>query len=112
MLAFASSALPFLLALAFGIAGVVNILGAGGTRANFQRWGYPSGFNRLTGATEIVGAALLAYAATRPFGLVLLLVVMAGALATLIRHREGPKHLVPAIVLTGLLGLCALLPLT
>ena len=95
--------LPWLLAFAFAAAGIVNLLGIGSVRADFAHWGYPAWFHRLVGVVELLGAALLAWSPTRVFGTLGLLAIMAAAILTLLRHREGAAHLVPAIALSVLL---------
>lgn len=87
------------LALAFAGAGAANLAGAGTIREDFWRWGYPAGFHRVTGAIEIIGAALLLPEATRDAGLLLLGFTMVAALATLLRHRAGLRHIAPAAAL-------------
>jgi len=59
---------------------------------NWDRWGYSRLFMKATGAAELVALGLfwwpgLELVAAAGLGLVLL-----GALATLIRHREGLSH--------------------
>ena len=103
VVSFAATVLPWLLAFAFAGAGVANLLGIGSIRADFARWGYPPGTHRVVGLIEIVGAGLLLHPAMRLPGIAVLGAVMLGALATLVRHHEGWKHLAPAIGLAGLL---------
>jgi hypothetical protein len=70
------------------------ILKLGGKVApDWERWGYPRQLMYTTGIAELVALALfwapgLERAATAVLGLVLL-----GALATLLRHREGGSHI-------------------
>ena len=55
---------------------------------DWERWGYSRRFMYATGIAELVALALLWWPGLEPIGLVLL-----GALATLIRHREGLSHI-------------------
>ena len=48
----------------------------------FVRWGYPVWFRILIGAMEFGGGLLMLVPTVRPFGALLLFVVMMGALAT------------------------------
>jgi hypothetical protein len=96
----------FLVAALAG-AGFVNAFGLAGTRADFARWGYPRGWGIVTGALEIVSAALIAHAPTRPGGLALAAVIIAAAVATVISRRE-PAHIVPLSVFATLIAVAAL----
>ena len=109
VVSFAAAVLPWLLAVAFAGAGLANLLGIGSIRADFARWGYSPGTHRVVGLIEIVGAGLLLHPATCLLGIAVLGAVMLGALATLVRHREGWEHFAPAVGLTLLLGVAGAL---
>jgi hypothetical protein len=92
----AAIVLTLVTAVAFASAGVVNALNAGGAEQNFRAWGYPPGWRWVTAAMELAGAAALLDARTRPLGLAVLGLVIGAAIVTLLRHRGGLAHLVPA----------------
>jgi hypothetical protein len=86
-----------------------NIGGVGGVSQDYARWGYPPGFRYLTGVLELTAVALLLRRRTRWVGALLGTGLMAGALATLLYHREMLHALIPA---AGLALSLALLLLT
>jgi uncharacterized membrane protein YphA (DoxX/SURF4 family) len=92
----AANVLTLVTAVAFASAGVVNALNVGGAEQNFRAWGYPPGWRWATAVMELAGAAALLNPHTRPLGLAVLGLVIGAAIVTLVRHREGLAHLVPA----------------
>lgn len=96
------------LTVVFLVAGAINLSGRGTVKADFARWGFPAGFNLVCGGLELVGAALLLSPLTRFWGLALLGAIMAGAIFSLLRHREPLSHLAPAFAITALLVLAAI----
>ena len=78
----------WLVVAAFFGAGVFDAIGTSTTRSDFVRWGYPSWWCYVTGALEIVTAALVASPGTRGVGLILGAVVIAAAAVTILRQRE------------------------
>lgn len=95
------------LAVAFLGAGLVNALGAAGTRNDFARWGYPCWWGILTGGLEIASAALIALPAGWIFGVALGALIIAAAILTVLRHRDY-QHLPPLSVFVSLIALAAI----
>jgi len=93
----------WLLAAAFLGAGIVNAIGAAGTRDDFVKWGYPRWWGILTGALEISTAALFALPAARIAGIALGTAITAAAILTVLRHRDY-RHLPPLGVFVGLIA--------
>ena len=99
----------WLVVAAFFGAGVFNAVGTSATRRDFVRWGYPSWWCRVTGALEVVTAALVAYSPTRWLGLTLGAVIIAAAIVTVLRHRDY-RELAPLglyVVLLALAGIAS-----
>lgn len=90
-----------LLALAFGAAGIAKLAGVPQMVQVFDAIGIGQWFRILTGAVEVVGAALLLVPATGFFGSLLLTATMIGAVATHLVLIGGSPA--PALVL-GLLS--------
>jgi uncharacterized membrane protein YphA (DoxX/SURF4 family) len=112
MIANIASSLPTVLVAAltvvFLVAGTINLSGRGAVKADFARWGFPAGFHLVCGGLELVGAALLLSSSARFWGLALLGAIMAGAIFSLLRHREPVSHLAPAVAIAALLALAAI----
>ena len=60
---------------------------------NWERWGYSRQFMYATGIAELVALALLWWPGLEPVGATGLGLLLLGALATLIKHREGSSHI-------------------
>jgi hypothetical protein len=60
---------------------------------NWERWGYSRRFMYATGIAEIVALAVFWTPGLELLGAAGLCMVLLGALATLIRFREGPSHI-------------------
>jgi hypothetical protein len=60
---------------------------------NWDRWGYSRRFMHVTGIGELVALALFWWPGLELVGAASLGLVLLGALATLIRHREGASHM-------------------
>ena len=98
----------WLLVAGFFGAGVFNAIGTPGTQSDFARWGYPRWWHFLTGGLEIISAALIALPASRIVGLSLGAVIIAAAVATVLRHRDF-SHLVPLGVFAAVIALAGIL---
>jgi hypothetical protein len=60
---------------------------------NWDRWGYSRQFMYATGIAEVGALVLFWWPGLELVGAGSLGLVLLGALATLIRHREGPSHI-------------------
>ena len=88
--------LKLLISLIFAGAALQKLTGK--VAPNWDRWGYSRRFMYVTGIAEALALALfwwpgLELVGAAGFGLVLL-----GALATLIRHREAASHITMAVL--------------
>jgi hypothetical protein len=64
----------------------------GSVAPNWDRWSYSRRFMYATGVAEVVALALFWWPGLETVGAAGLALVLLGALATLIRHREGAAH--------------------
>ena len=65
---------------------------------NWERWGYSRHFMYGTGIAELVAVALFWWPGLELVGAAGMGLVLLGAIATLIRHREGTSHIaLPAV---------------
>ena len=78
---------------------------------NWDRWGYSRRFMYATGIAEVVALAVFWSPGLELVGAAGLGLVLLGALATLIRHREGASH-IALTALTLLLVIVQLYRLT
>lgn len=60
---------------------------------NWERWGYPRQVMYATGVAELVGLTVFWWPGLELIGATGLGLVLVGALAILIRHREGRSHI-------------------
>ena len=60
---------------------------------NWERWGYSRRFMYAAGVAEVLALALFWWPGFELVGAAGLALVLVGALATLIRHREGLSHM-------------------
>lgn len=89
-----------LLALAFAAAGTAKLYGVPTLVEEFEHIGLGQWFRYLTGALEILGAALVIIPSTVAFGAVLTCCIMIGAILTHLFVIGGSP--IPAIVLLAL----------
>ena len=82
--------LKLLISLIFVGAAVQKFTGK--VAPDWERWGYSRQFMYATGIAELVGLALFWWPGLELVGVAGLGLVLLGALATQIRHREGLSH--------------------
>ncbi len=92
----------WLLALLFVAGGIPKILGLGSAASEFTRFGYSATFRLLIGVLEIAGGLALLVPRFALYGAAILLVIMAGAIWTLLNVGDSP---VPPIVVGALVAL-------
>jgi hypothetical protein len=66
---------------------------SGKAAPDWERWGYPRQFMYATAIAELVALALLWWPGLELIAAAALGLVLLGALATLIRHRDGLSHI-------------------
>jgi len=99
--------LQVLLAAFFALQGIVKLRGSTGWITRFRAWGYPDHFYLVVGFVELLAAILLLIPRLANWGALILLVVMIGAVATLLIHHEHglAVPVVPGILLAIVLYL-------
>jgi putative oxidoreductase len=85
------------LVMVFGMQGLNKFDDSGGWARAFLHWGFPDWFRYLIGVVEMSAAALLLWGRTAPFGAMLVICVMTGAMATKIL-QDGGRHLQSDVV--------------
>jgi len=90
-----------------GVAGLIKFTSPEVWGPWFDTWGYPAGFMSLVGGIELVGAILLLVPATAAYAAGVLIVVMLGALVTVVTMESG--QFTPPPILMHLVGLSILL---
>ncbi|RZJ32518.1 MAG: DoxX family protein [Brevundimonas sp.] len=84
---------------AFYVVGAIgNWIAPPTIQADYSRWGYPGWFHYLTAVMEMAAAVMLFLPEWRIAGAVLGTLVMLGALATVLRHREFTHAIAPSVV--------------
>ncbi len=86
-----------LLALVFLMTGTMKLVGAWSDR--FEMWGYPVWFFYLVGLTETAAGVALMRRRTRLYGALAVIVVMVGALFTLLRAGDTDRFAIPCLAL-------------
>ncbi|BDM22275.1 DoxX family protein [Pseudomonas shirazica] len=94
-----ASILTWVLVAFFLVGGVINGIAPKKVQDEYARWGYPGWFHYVTAASELLTALLLIFPTTRISGAIIGAAVMAGAIATVLRHREYAHAFPPSIVL-------------
>jgi putative oxidoreductase len=90
------------LAAFFAIQGIVKLSGSPAWISRFTAWGYPDHFYLVVGGAELLGAIGLLIPRLANSGALLLVVIMIGATATHVAHRE--PQVITTVVLLALLG--------
>ena len=96
------SIIIILLAIMYVFTGISKLIGADSQVANFQSWGYSSGFMIAVGVVELLGAIGLLIPSTRFVAVLGLATLMVGAIGTHLINGEYVHFLLP-LVLLGLL---------
>lgn len=86
-----------LLALVFLMTGTMKL--TGGWSDRFEVWGYPVWFFYIIGVTETAAGLALMWRRTRLFGALAVIVVMLGALFTLLRAGDTDRIAIPCLAL-------------
>ena len=90
--------LKLVISLIFVGAAVQKVTGT--AAPNWNRWGYSRQFMYAAGIAEVVALALFWWPGFELVGAAGLGLILLGALATLIRHREKTSHItLPAVTL-------------
>ena len=90
--------LKALVAVVFAAAVIQKLTGK--VAPSWERWGFSRRAMYATAGAEIVGLVLFLWPGLEILGAAVLALVLLGALATLVRHREGAAHMaVPALTL-------------
>ncbi len=85
----------------FGTVGAAKLAGPDFVANQFSHWGYPPSFMYAVGAAELIGAAAMLSPRTRRPAALGMCALMAGAVATHLRHGERLMALPAAASLIG-----------
>ena len=83
--------LKLLISLIFVGAAVQKFTGK--VAPDWQRWGYSRPFMYATAIAELLALTLFWWPGLELVGAAAFALVLLGALATLVKHREGPSHM-------------------
>ncbi len=89
----------FLIAGIFMMAGVTKVVGQKTQVEQFESWGYPHYFTYVVGVIELAIASTLLFPKLKYFGALGAIVVMLGAIITLIINNQTHMVIAPIIVL-------------
>ena len=84
-------------------AGLQKFSDSSGWAKAFQMWGFPVWFRILVGVAEVTAAVLLLYPRTASLGAIMIVIVMAGGMATHVathRPRQVTSEIVPLVLAT------------
>jgi putative oxidoreductase len=73
------------------IFGIKKLLGHKHSVGEFKRFGYPLWFMHVLGLAEITGSTLMLFSATRIYGIAIFPLILAGAVYTHLKLRDGKK---------------------
>jgi uncharacterized membrane protein len=82
------SVLAASLAVIFLVIGFIHLLGPRFLRNAFEKWHYGTRVRIVTGALEIMAALMLAHPELRGWGIALAVLIMFGAVITLLSHEQ------------------------
>jgi hypothetical protein len=83
--------LKLLISLIFVSTALLKLTGK--VAPDWKRWGYPRQFMYATGITELLALTLFWWPGLEILGAAGLSLVLLGALATLVRNRDGLSHI-------------------
>jgi uncharacterized membrane protein YphA (DoxX/SURF4 family) len=86
-----------LAAIFVGSAGL-NLAGPDFVREEFEKWRYPAWLRLAVGVMELTAAALLLIAATRTWGAMLALLILAAVIFSMARTREWLRMQFPLLM--------------
>ncbi len=93
--------------LGMGLAGAAKFLAPDVWTALFEGWGYPARFAFVIGGTEAIAALLLLVPRMASYAALLLIVVMLGALGTVLTHPGNLGPVTPVIHIVVLATIAA-----
>lgn len=88
-----------LLAVVFLLAGVTKLAGIAMTADQFVVWGYPAWFQYVIGGLETLAGVGFLRRRTRLAASAIVVVIMAGAIYTVVREETAMQAAVPAVAL-------------
>ena len=96
--------LSILLAALFLFAGAMKLMGTEQTAAAFMKFGYPLFFSYIVGLTEVGGALLLFAPKVARYAAMVLILVMLGAIVSVLRVGDSPLLPIITLVLLGIVA--------
>jgi putative oxidoreductase len=80
------------------IFGTKKLIGHKHSIGEFKRFGYPLWFMHVLGLAEITGSTLMLFSATRIYGIAIFPVILAGAVYTHLKVRDGKKVVMKPVI--------------